>query len=95
MKKLALVLLAASVVPAVAFANDPAPAAKKEAPAMAAAAPAAGAPLTLKDGKTSVKVLEGKVMVSTDGKAWAPAPDGTHELSNGTKITTKGGLEIK
>ncbi|MBV8939464.1 MAG: hypothetical protein JO089_06460, partial [Alphaproteobacteria bacterium] len=43
-----------------------------------------------------VKVDEkGKVWVSKDkGKTWVAAPDGTWELSDGTKITVKDGMKL-
>jgi uncharacterized protein YdeI (BOF family) len=102
MNKFALAALVASVVAAPAFAADemkkeaaPAPAAA--APAPVAAAPAAGAvkKVELKDGSWA-QVEGDMVKVSKDaGKTWMPAPDGTHEAKDGSKVTTKGGKLVK
>ncbi len=82
----ALALIA--TVPAVAHANEheaaPAPAAEVAAPAVEAKE------ATLKDG-TKI-VIEGDMVsvVAADG-AKTPAPDGVHELADGTKVETKEG----
>lgn len=49
----------------------------------------------LKDG-TKIEIVDGtKVeVVAKDGKK-TPAPDATHELKDGTKVTTKGGVIVK
>lgn len=85
-----LALLAAlgllALTPAVAHAEEhAAPAATTEAPAAEAAKE-----MTLKDG-TKV-VVEGDMVstVAADGTK-AAAPDGEHELADGTKITVKEG----
>ena len=45
---------------------------------------------TLKDGTTISIEGENIFVVSADGSK-TPAPDGTHELADGTSLTTKGG----
>ncbi len=45
---------------------------------------------TLKDGTTISIEGENIFVVSADGTK-TPAPDGTHELADGTSLTTKGG----
>lgn len=91
--------------PAAAPAEVSAPAPAIAAPATSpAAAPAVLAPVApsapaaveaktveLKDGAW-VKIAGDDVSVSKDaGKSWAPAPDGTWEAKDGSKLTTKGG----
>ncbi len=50
--------------------------------------------LELKDG-TKVEVLgEAVSVIGKDGNK-TPAPDGTHELKDGSKVTTKGGKIVK
>ena len=89
MNKLATVAaFALLAVPFSAQANEPAAA---PAPAAEMAAPAVEAKeVTLKDG-TKV-VIEGDVVsvIAADG-AKTPAPDGEHELADGTKVSTKDG----
>jgi hypothetical protein len=91
MNKLATVAaLALLAVPFSAQANEPA-AAPTPAPAAEMAAPAVEAKeVTLKDG-TKV-VIEGDMVsvVGADGAKTA-APDGEHELADGTKVSTKDG----
>lgn len=92
MKKLALAaVLAASVaLPHFALANDPAPA------TAAVAAKAEAKPMELKSGGWVKVDAMGKAMVSKDeGKTWAAAPDGVHELKDGMKVETKGGMVVK
>ena len=49
---------------------------------------------TLKDG-TKISIEGDKVFVVADDGAKTPAPDATHELADGTKVTTKGGVIVK
>jgi hypothetical protein len=49
---------------------------------------------TLKDG-TKVQVEGDKVFVLDAKGEKKPAPDGTHEAKDGSKLTTKGGLLVK
>lgn len=92
MKKFALAaLLAASVaLPTAAFATaTPVDAAKP------AAEKTEAKPMELKAGGW-VKVEGDKASVSMDGgKTWKAAPDGTHELKDGSKVETKGGMVVK
>ncbi len=71
--------------------------AKTEAAAPAATAEAAAPAVTtleLKDG-TKVEVAgEAVSVVNADGTK-TPAPDGTHELKDGTTVTTKDGKVVK
>ncbi len=86
MNKLALIAAFAFLALPVA-----AQASEHAAPAAAAEHPAVEAKeVTLKDG-TKV-VIEGEMVsvVAADGKKTA-APDGEHELADGTKVTTKEG----
>lgn len=76
------------VAPAPAMA--PADAAKSAAAETAADAEVAVKAATLKDG-TKIEITgDDVVVVGADG-AKTPAPDATHELADGTKVTTKGG----
>lgn len=81
-----------SVAPVAAHAEDAhAPAA---APAAEAAAPVEAKEVTLKDGtKVSIEG-ENVFVVGADG-AKTPAPDGEHELADGTKVKTAGGKVVK
>lgn len=97
MKKLlalaALGLLA--FTPATVKAEDAAAPATTEAaaPAAEAAATVEVKEVTLKDGtKVSVEG-ESVFVVGADG-AKTPAPDGEHELADGTKLTTKDGKAV-
>ena len=49
---------------------------------------------TLKDG-TKISIEGDKVFVVADDGTKTPAPDATHELADGTKVTTKGGVIVK
>lgn len=94
MKKFAMLSLAvaALVLPTVASADDAKPAA---APAAAAPAMAAAKKVELKDGSWA-QVAGDSVTVSKDGgKTWTPAPDGTWEAKDGSKLVTKGGKVAK
>jgi hypothetical protein len=88
-RTLALLAAALMVAAPLSFAKA------EEAPAAAPAAAEAVAPVehTLKDG-TKV-VVEGDVVsvVGADGTK-TPAPDGEHELADGTKLTTKEGKVV-
>lgn len=94
---LALPFAAQAETPAAAPAAAPAPAAVAPAPVKADAkmdAKVEAKEVTLKDG-TKV-VIEGD-MVSVVGadNAKTAAPDGVHELADGTKITVKAGKLVK
>lgn len=92
-KMIALIAAAGVALSTSAFAEE----AKKDA--APAAAPAAAAAteakvVELKDG-TKVEVAgESVSVVNADGTK-TPAPDGTHELKDGTTVTTKGGKIAK
>lgn len=73
-----------SLSPAIAQANEEA------APAAAAAPAAEVKEATLKDG-TKVSIEGESVFVVAADGAKTPAPDGEHELADGTKVTTKDG----
>ena len=74
----------------------------EEAKAPEAAAPAATAEaaapavttLELKDGTKAEVAGEAVSVVNADGTK-TPAPDGTHELKDGTTVTTKDGKVVK
>lgn len=86
---LSAVAAAGVILSGAAFAEEHAKTAVKSE--VAATAPTSA---ELKDG-TKVKIDGEKVFViGTDGKETA-APDGTHELKDGKKLTTKGGLVVK
>lgn len=90
MKKLVLLAAVAALVGAPvagAFAEEAVAAA--EAPVAAAAATEA----TLKDG-TKVSVEGDMVSVVAADGTKTPAPDGVHELADGTKLETKGGKVV-
>lgn len=92
---LAVVPAAYADEPAAAPAATEAPAAEAAAPATTEAAPAAEVKeVTLKDG-TKV-VIEGDMVsvVAEDGTKTA-APDGEHELADGTKVKTAEGKLVK
>lgn len=92
MKKLALLAVVAllAVAPVAAQASEHA----KEAPAAAETTTMAPVEHTLKDG-TKVEVEGDMVSVVAADGAKTPAPDGEHELADGTKITTKDGKLVK
>lgn len=48
----------------------------------------------LKDG-TNIEIAADAVSVIAADGAKTPAPDGTHELADGTKVTTKEGKVVK
>lgn len=80
------------VEPAPAMA--PADAAASAATESAEDAVAAVTETTLKDG-TKVKIDGEAVTVEGKDGTWGPAPDGEHELADGTKVTTKDGKVVK
>ncbi len=87
MKKL-FSLLAIAGVSAVLVAT---PVRAEETDTVAIAAPVQA---ELKDG-TKIDIKDGVVsVIGKDGKA-TPAKDGTHELKDGKKITTKGGKVVE
>jgi hypothetical protein len=88
-----------AMAPVVAHANEmaapapamaPAEAAKSAATEAAADAAVATKEAALKDG-TKVEITGDDVVVVGKDGAKTPAPDATHELADGTKVTTKGG----
>ena len=87
-----------SVVSAGAQAEDhgthAAPAAEMAAPAAEAVAPVEVKEVTLKDG-TKVSIEGDNVFVVAADGAKTPAPDGEHELADGTKVKTAGGKVVK
>lgn len=98
MKKIVLLSAVAALVAAPAFAAEEMKAAPATAtPAATAAAPAAGTAdkkIEMKDGSWAEVATTGAVKVSKDGgKTWSPAPDGTWEAKDGSKITTHGGKQ--
>ena len=86
MKKTLGLALASAVLSVALFAGTPAFSNEEAAPA--------AQEITLKDG-TKVEVLDGAVsVVGADGTK-TPAPDGTHEAADGSKITTKDGKIVQ
>lgn len=94
MNKYLMMLVAAglvSAVPAVVKAEDhAAPAAVEATEGAAADAAAEVKEATLKDG-TKIEIKGEEVHVVAADGAKTPAPDGEHELADGTKVTTKDG----
>src|SRR5690606_16584279 len=94
MKKIILVSALAAFAAMPAFAAE-----EMKAPAAATAATSAMASkkVELKDGSWAMINSDHSVKISKDGGAtWMPASDGTWESKDGmTKITTKGGMEVK
>jgi hypothetical protein len=63
-------------------------------PAAEMAAPVEIKEVTLKDGTTVSIEGDNVFVVAADG-AKTPAPDGEHELADGTKVKTSGGKVVK
>jgi len=97
MKKL-IALAAVAVVamaPALAKANEEVKVeAAVEAPAADATVAVEAKEATLKDG-TKISIEGDKVFVVAADGAKTPAPDGEHELADGTKVTTSAGAIVK
>lgn len=93
-------LLALAAVGLLSVVSIAAQAEEHAAPAAAPAAEAhAAAPVeikevTLKDG-TKVSIEGDNVFVVAADGAKTPAPDGEHELADGTKVKTAGGKVVK
>ena len=97
-KLTALAIALIALTPVAASANEhekAAPAVAADAAAAPAVAPAAEMKeVTLKDGTKVVIEGENVFTVAEDG-AKTPAPDGEHELADGTKIKVAGGKQVK
>lgn len=86
MKKLLTLSVLAAALATPAFAT---PTATESKPAAATAQM-----LELKNG-TKIEVMGEKVSVLNADGTKTPAPDGMHELKDGSKVTTKGGMMVK
>jgi hypothetical protein len=98
-KLTALAIALIALTPVAASANEHEKAAAPAVAADAAAAPAVAPAgevkeVTLKDGTKAVIEGENVFTVAEDG-AKTPAPDGEHELADGTKIKVAGGKLVK